>query len=450
MSLAAPTFRSHLTLSLATILHAFTHAYAVMLVPLYLMARDDLHLRYVSSISGIVTIYGLVYALGSYAGGVMADRFDRKWLLGIGLLGNAAAITAMGLTRQYEMLIVLGIFAGLFGTLFHPAANALAPAHYPRSPGMAIGLLGIGSGLGFFIGPQYAGWRAQTARWQWGAIAQWQKPFIELGIGGIVFGVLFLVLANDPRKRTKSPGRLRLRGSRRSALLIREVASGGDPDDFHPPLGPILRWRVVWVALTLMLRDFAGIASQTLLSLYLQRAWNYDVKRAGFTVGAMMLLGMVANPLFVWLSPGKRRLPFYGLIAIVGAMFVTGVPWMTVAWVLPLMCAFQCCQLGSYAVSDAAMLERVPGALRGRVVGLFLTVAGTFSAMSPFVMGRWIDLLKGRATDPHAYVPLFATVGVMLGLSSFAVPFISRLGNVQGPRIEPMREIMPRTVEVMG
>src|SRR5689334_10715076 len=64
MSLSAPGFRSHLTRALATILHAFTHAYSVLLVPLYLLVRDDLHLRYVSSVSLIVTLYGLVYCLG--------------------------------------------------------------------------------------------------------------------------------------------------------------------------------------------------------------------------------------------------------------------------------------------------------------------------------------------------------------------------------------------------
>ena len=120
------------------------------------------------------------------------------------------------------------------------------------------------------------------------------------------------------------------------------------------------------------------------------------------------------------------------------------------AWILPLMCAFQACQLGSYAVSDAAMLERVPAEVRGRVVGLFLTIAGTFGAWAPFAMGYWIDLLKDRAAHPQAYIPLFATLGVMIAASSLAVPFIARLGAVQGPRIEPISEVMPGTMEVMG
>src|SRR4029079_16725546 len=95
----------------------------------------------------------------------------------IGLLGNALAITAMGLTRQFEMIMIFGVLGGVFGTLFHPAANALVPAHYPKSPGMAIGLLGIGSGIGFFAGPQFAGWRAQAS-------GHLQAPLIDAGGAG--------------------------------------------------------------------------------------------------------------------------------------------------------------------------------------------------------------------------------------------------------------------------
>ena len=70
---AQPGFRSHVTLVLCTILHAFTHAYGTLLVPLYLLMVSDLRLRGVSYASAIVTVYGVVYCLGSYAAGEMAD-----------------------------------------------------------------------------------------------------------------------------------------------------------------------------------------------------------------------------------------------------------------------------------------------------------------------------------------------------------------------------------------
>src|SRR5258707_218541 len=114
-----PTPHPRTTLILCALLHSFTHAYGTMLVPLYLLMVADLHLAGVKQASLIVTLYGLTYALGSYAAGVLADRFNRKALLGVGLIGNALAIIVMGLTRRYEILLALGICAGALGALFH-------------------------------------------------------------------------------------------------------------------------------------------------------------------------------------------------------------------------------------------------------------------------------------------------------------------------------------------
>src|SRR5688572_870076 len=164
-TVASYGWRSHVTLGCCTLLHAFTHALGTLLVPLYLLIVADLNLRGVRQASLIVTIYGFIYCIASYVGGLLADRFDRRYLLSIGLAGNALAIIGFGLTRRYEVLVALGIVAGLFGTLFHPSANSLIPSHYPKNPGLAIGILGMGSGLGFFAGPQFAGWRAETATW---------------------------------------------------------------------------------------------------------------------------------------------------------------------------------------------------------------------------------------------------------------------------------------------
>src|SRR3954467_10414480 len=92
-----PDRRSHVTLALTTLLHAFTHAYGVMLVPLYLLIVADLGLSCVKQASLVVTIYGVVYALFRFPAGVAADRVNRKMLLGFELIVNATAILSMGL-----------------------------------------------------------------------------------------------------------------------------------------------------------------------------------------------------------------------------------------------------------------------------------------------------------------------------------------------------------------
>lgn len=419
----SPRFhRSRTTLALSTLLHAFTHAYATMLVPLYLLMVHDLNLKGVQAVSLIVTVYGLVYCLGSYGAGVLADRVDRKLLLATGLIGNALAIMLMGFTRRYELLIALGVVAGLFGTLFHPSANALVTAHFPKSPGMAIGLLGCGAGLGFFAGPQYAGWRADAAGWKWMSFADWQRPLVELGIAGVVVGVLFLIFAKDVRQRRAA-------------------------DDPHPVMGPTMRKRVIALSLVMGGRDFAGVASFSLVGIYLLRAHALDAKRTGFIIGAMMLVSVIVNPIFVYFSGGRRRLPTLSAMLVLGGGVVATLPLWPLGGVLPVMCVFQTFQLGSYAVSDAAVLERVPADVRGRVVGLFLLFAGTFASTGPYVMGAWSDALGASAHDAIAYLPLFGTLGALMIIAAFATPLIARLGAPDESAINPLSEISPATME---
>jgi hypothetical protein len=160
-----------------------------------------------------------------------------------------------------------------------------------------------------------------------------------------------------------------------------------------------------------------------------------------------MLMSVIVSPIAVYLSPGRRRLPTLGAVLAAGGLTIATVPLWSVGAVLAVMMTFMTFQLGSYAVSDAAVLERVPADLRGRVVGLFLTIAGTFSSTAPFVMGWWTDHLKDRAADPRAYLPIFATLGAMMLVACGAMPLIARLGHVEGPAIEPLSETTPRTVE---
>jgi len=307
--------------------------------------------------------------------------------------------------------------------LFHPSANALVTAHFPKSPGMAIGLLGCGAGLGFFAGPQFAGWRASAARWEWMNPSDWQRPLVELGAAGIVVGLLFLLLAKDVR---------RPRGE----------------DEDHPQMGPTLRNRVIALAAVLGCRDFAGVASLSLVGIYLLRAHGLDAKRTGFIVGAMMLVSVVINPIFVYFSGGRRRLPTLSAMLVLGGLVVVTLPMWPLWAVLPVMCVFQTFQLGSYAVSDAATLERVPADVRGRVVGLFLLFAGTFASTGPYVMGAWSDALgEQRMHEPLAYLPLFGTLGALMIIAAFSTPLIAKLGIADESAISALSEISPATME---
>jgi hypothetical protein len=132
---------------------------------------------------------------------------------------------------------------------------------------------------------------------------------------------------------------------------------------------------------------------------------------------------------------------------VLGGLVVATLPLWPLRAVLPVMCVFQAFQLGSYAVSDAATLERVPADVRGRVVGLFLLFAGTFASTGPWIMGAWSDALGDRAHDALAYLPHFATLGAMMVIAAFSTPLVAKLGVADEQAISALSEIAPATME---
>jgi len=414
---SAPRF-AHVTLAATTVVHAFTHMYATMFGPLYIVMRDDLGLSAVSKVTLLVTLYGVVYWSLAYPAGVLADRFDRRLLLGIGLIGNAACILAMGLLHSYSALVALSVFAGAFGTLFHPCANALIPAHYPKAPGMAIGLLGIGSGIGFFAGPFYAGWSAQHSTFGGDFLASWQRPCVELGLAGLVCGVAYLFIAREPDPAS------------RHRLFSSVPHHDSTP---RPHIPPYLRRRTIAHAWAIALREFTGVGSMTLTALYLLKAQNLSTQTTGSYLGLAMLGAAFVNPVTVYLTAGRRRLPAHVVILVLASLVTASIPLIPPGGVLYILIALMTLLLASSAVGDAGLTERIDPHFRGRVNGIFLTIVGTIAAVSPFAAGFAVDLLGDRAASPHAYLPLYATLAVLVLASTISAHTLNAFGKPPPP-----------------
>ena len=410
MGIRSEPASSHFTLILLGVLHAFTHGLMTMFAPLYLLMRDDLRLSGVWPAAVLVTLYGVVYFGLSFPAGMLADRFSRKLLLTIGLVGNSLAIFCMGLTDSYGLLVMLAVLAGVFGTLFHPSANSLVTALYPKAPGMAMGLLGAGAGVGFFAGPQFAGWRAETSLFAWSLpgpfshVSSWQRPCIELGIAGICTGLLFFMLAREA-PRLKAVGTARVRMTRQ---LFRQVLA---------------------VAVALLPRDFAWGGMIVLTSVYLQKAHGMGPKQVGFLLGGMMLWSTIANPVTIAITHGRRRLPALATTMVLAGIGIAAIPWTPVSWVLVTLSLYQIFALGSVALTDASVVERVPAEVRGRAVGVQLSVLGAIGSTSTWLMGAIVDRMGTSLSEPRAYLLPFAVLGGMFVLATIAVPLMGRIGR---------------------
>ena len=147
MSEPAHKFR---TLTLISILHAFTHVYQVALLPLYLPIQKSFQLENVAASTFLVTLLMLAYFLPSYPMGVLADRVSRTKLLAIGLAINGLGFIGLAWAPTYPAALASVAVAGFGGSFFHPAATALIARLFPTGTGRALGIIGTGAGAGFW------------------------------------------------------------------------------------------------------------------------------------------------------------------------------------------------------------------------------------------------------------------------------------------------------------
>src|SRR5206468_1551551 len=133
-----------------------------------------------------------------YPMGILADRWNRKKLLGWGLALNALGFVTLARSPNYSCALASVVLAGLGGSFYHPAATAMVARLYPGGTGRALGLVAMGASAGFFVGPLYTGWRAGGLQAISGAAA-WRQPVLELGVFGLIGALLFVWLAENER-----------------------------------------------------------------------------------------------------------------------------------------------------------------------------------------------------------------------------------------------------------
>jgi MFS family permease len=401
------------TLWLTGVLHAFTHLYQVALLPLYFEIQQDFRLSTIDKSTLLLTVMFVAYFLPSYPMGILADKLSRKKLLAAGLAINGLGFLMLSLSHTYVLAVMSMIVAGLGGSFYHPAATALIARLFPEARGRALGWVGVGASLGFFIGPLYTGWRCLAA-------GSWRVPICELGVLGMIAALAFFWLADDEKTLEQI--------DLRHELLKKESAA--------TPLFPTAALWMLFLgaAFLLSLRDFTGSAMGTSASLYLQNAFQFTSGSAGRTLSVMYAASAISNPLFGRLSD-RGRMRWAATLLLAAAVLVMVFSRVPVSRKGATLLVFGFFFMASYPITEAALMEAVPDAVRGRVFGLFITIGGLVGNLSHWVVGAWVGKLGSSAALPSSYHSLYTTLAVLVLLSICGLPCLKAIRRRE--HIEP-------------
>ena len=147
------------TFIVATILiDAIGFGIVIPVLPRLVMQLGHLNLADATRMGGwLAAVYALMQFLCGPLAGNLGDRFGRRPVLLLSLLGLATDYLLLGFAPSLAWLFAGRLIAGIFGASFSPATAALADITAPDERAKRFGLVGAAFGVGFIVGPAVGG-----------------------------------------------------------------------------------------------------------------------------------------------------------------------------------------------------------------------------------------------------------------------------------------------------
>src|SRR6478735_4691333 len=126
----------------------------------------DLHAS-LADLQWITNAYMLALAALLIFGGKLGDRFGRRRIFFIGVIGFALASVGIGLIGSVAGVIALRAVQGVFGALLMPSTLAIIRGAFPAEKlNTAVGIWGAASGVSIAAGPIVGGLLVEHVSWE--------------------------------------------------------------------------------------------------------------------------------------------------------------------------------------------------------------------------------------------------------------------------------------------
>jgi len=230
----------------------------------------------------LMSTYSLMQLICAPIWGIVSDRYGRKPILAIGILGYTITLFLFGLAQSFLMLFLARTLSGILSSATQPTAMAYigeSTAQKEKSKGM--GQLGAMVGLGVILGPLMGGYLSTNSL---------SLPFF---VGsGLAFIALLLVIFLLPESKPASPPTGEL-------LPSNEPIPTSQPDSTKRPrvFDIYLRTLLSPVGILLLLifiMSFGMTNFQGMIGLYAVDKFAFNTKQVGaiwMVMGFVLIVG---------------------------------------------------------------------------------------------------------------------------------------------------------------
>ncbi len=337
------------------------------------LIREDLGLSDVA-IGSIATIFNLFYAVLVPIGGLVGDRFSRKWIVTGSILFWSVATMFTGLCNGFLMLVLMrSVATGGGEAFFGPANYSLLAQYHDRTRAFAMSVHQTAYYIGIIISGYAAGYIGQL----WG----WRSAFYVFGAIGVIHGIVMAVRLKDKRKEPSK-------------------AVAADPSAPKPKL--LEGFRMVFTTPTALILTvcFAGLifvltGYLTWMPTYLFERFDMDLSGAGFhsmfythlfAFFGVLLAGRLSDKLGRLHPAWRMAMQGFGLLAAVPFILLMGNS--ATLWVIYVgFAGFGFARAFFDANTYTVLYDVIPPRYHSSASSLMMMVGFGIGALAPVVLG---------------------------------------------------------------
>ena len=328
---------------------------------------------------GIVTLLMATYSLMQFVAapfiGSMSDRYGRRRVILISLVGTCVAYVFMAYASSLVMLFAARALAGLFAGNIAAAQAYIADITTPENRARGMGFFGAAFGLGFIFGPMIGGILSGSAS---GSINFHAAPLFAASLSSIA-AFLVVVLLKESRK-------------------VGSVNSGSR--GWFAPIYLAVRRadmkRLIYLFLLVMF-VFAGL--EATIALWAERQFLWGPREVGYlfayvgVIAAVVQGGIIGPATRRW---GEMRVIILGLCGL-----VAGFALMPVASGMSLLLVATALLAGGFGLCNPALnsliSRRASSDSQGAVLGVAQSGASLARILGPAFAGAVFSLLGRHA-----------------------------------------------------
>lgn len=340
----------------------------------------------------LVSVYSAAQFFMAPLWGRLSDRFGRRPVLIVGLLGSAVSYVVFAYARSVTVLFVSRILAGVGGATVPVAQAYIADITPPTRRAGNMGLIGAAFGLGFIFGPAIGGILAPVSL---------AAPGLAAAGLCLTNAVLALFLLPESLTVQERAARDTSTGGVSLGALRRALANG-----------ELLRILALYFIFTV-----AFAAMQPTFPLFGAERFGLTERAVGYLFAFLGLVSAIMQGGLV-----RRLVPRFGevrLIRACGLPFIGGLALIALAprtgWLLVAL-ALLAVGFGGTLPSVQSLLSQVaPEAIQGGILGVGQSVGSAARIAGPILAGWAFDdlgiawpYLLGAAVALLAFLVAFA------------------------------------------